>query len=324
MEPRWIVRAWLCIARSYALEGRSDAVADAIIEMQRLPLAGLVRHMALNAATAYYRHHVRKATHALPYYGDPNFHLAGSIRFDDPKWLMPLPKGFALGDEDQKWVIRFEPQGKFKERLSFADLDYATSDENGRIYAVVKGDVMVPGVGRRKLRYTVAPGKQKQVKVRTLAVDRAGRLWVHRDGGGLMLFEVTREGKVLHRESAFDGRSFKLHRVQIDPWQRLWLISTKARSVRAYFRDGTPAVTLETGRWRLEKPVAVGWDILGHIHVLDVKRKAIVIYSPAGKFLKSVDLHVILQNVEPRDMVVMPDGSIYILDRAAKTVFRLI
>lgn len=322
-DPDLVAEGWFCIARAFAREESWDSAIDALLRLQSLGNPRLSSH-AMDGATALYRHILRSSTNVTSYFNDPNFHFAGDIRLDEPRWLVTMPEGFAVVDKGLKWLVVYDKDGKFKEKKVYSRIDYAARSWQGDLVIVSDDMPVFPDLGRKVLRISDYSGKTQEIKVETLAVDNAGRLWVQSKGPGLMLFTVRPSGEVLSVETPFQKTAIEYQRVQIDPWQRLWLIGKKGGSVFSFFRDGKSALALQTGTWRPQKPVAVGLDILGFIYVLDQRSKEMIIFTPAGRLLKIIDLRLLFHDLSPLDMVVASDGSIYLLEKNSRTVYHLI
>jgi tetratricopeptide (TPR) repeat protein len=329
--------AAFCIAQAYAYEGRWDEALRWLTTLlptgAPAPLASKIRA----AATTLYRQAFRGSTGSGPYGVDPRFQASQQIRWDDPIRLLGWSRGWAVVDRGLKWVIFYDTAGRYVDRQAFSKLDDAFIAPDDRLY-VLAGDRVVLPQGRPVSLVGATEGRRsRSIEPTTIVVDRRQTLWAYADDpSGLWVFGTRLEdlknpasvGAALTSERrltlTLDGKPLRVFRMYLDGWQRFWVIDRDQTRVLAYARDGSLIQRLENPQRPFQQVLALGWDVCGLLYVLDGKAQTVFIFTPAGQLHRTLALRAFLPEGKLQDMWVADDGSLYLLDRKARRVIRLV
>lgn len=343
---RWVVEhhrggataeATLCMAQAYAYEGRWDEALRRLTTVRLADVPAPVARKVRAAATTLYRQALRGSTTAGLYAVDPNFQASQQIRWDEPVRLLGWSRGWAVVDRGLKWVIFYDATGRYVDRQTFSKLDDAFITPDDQLYGLAGDRVVLPRGSPVPLVGVTEGRRSRAIEPAALVVDRRRTLWAYADdASGLWAFPARPErpknpassGSAWTSERrltlALDGKPLRVSRIYLDDWQRFWVIDRDQARVLVYARDGTLVRRLENPQRPFQQVVALGWDVCGLIYVLDAKAQTVFIFTPAGQLHRTLSLRAFLPEGKLQDMLVADDGSLYLLDRKARRVIRLI
>lgn len=343
---RWVVEhhrggaaaeATLCMAQAYAYEGRWDEALRRLTAVRLADVPAPVARKVRAAATTLYRQALRSSTTVGLYAVDPNFQASQQIRWDDPVRLLGWSRGWAVVDRGLKWVIFYDAAGRYVDRQTFSKLDDAFITSDDQLYGLAGDRVVLPRGSPVPLVGTTEGRRSRAIEPAALIVDRRRTLWVYDDdASALWAFAMRSEDPKNPSPSrttltserrlvfALDGKSLRVSRIYLDDWQRFWVIDRDQARVLVYARDGTLVRRLENPQRPFQQVVALGWDVCGLIYVLDAKAQTVFIFTPAGQLHRTLSLRAFLPEGKLQDMLVVDDGSLYLLDRKARRVLRFI
>lgn len=338
---RWVVEhhrggttaeAVLCMAQADAYEGRWVEALRRLTTVRRAGVPAPVARRVRAAATTLYRQAAARL-----YAVDPNFQVSQQVRWDDPVRLLGWSRGWAVVDRGLKWVIFYDTAGRYVDRQTFSKLDDAFIAPDDRLYVLAGDRVVLPRGSPVSLVGTTEGRRGRPVEPVALVVDRRQTLWAYADdASGLWAFPVRPEGPKNPSPPGtaltsggrlvftLDGKPLRVSRMYLDDWQRFWVIDRDQTRVLVYARDGTLVGRLENPQRPFQRVVALGWDACGLVYVLDGKAQTVFVFTPAGRFHRAFDLRASLPEGRLQDMWVADDGSLYLLDRKARRVLRLI
>lgn len=320
--------AVLCLIRAFAHDLRWLTALRLLADLQPYVQHPSEDRTLRDVATVLHRFVFRSSRQIITYRIDADFHLSRQIRWKKPMRLLQWSGGWAIADRGLKWVILYDPRGRYVRHVAFSGMDVVTIDSRDRVF-VARDTTLMSSEGT-PVRIEIQTDRRKRtVEPAGLAVDAQGVLWMYeKRSRALMGFRwYTARGAAtrgfMHVATIPIEPRMRVRRLEIDAWQRLWLVHTHPPGVAVFARDGTRLGTLDTDTWHAESLDAVGLDTLGFVYVLDRKRRQVGIFRPSGELLRVLDLRALLPRLEPVDMLVMPDGSLYVLDARQRIVIHL-
>ncbi len=282
---------------------------------------------ALKMNAILYRLYLAQPADRKVYAPDPAF-SAYIADLDDPSGLSIDNNGrIYLSDKGKKSVYTFDASGKMVGNTA-AVSPYSVSVANdGRV--LVANDSTVLALGGDHLsfpRIDASSGQRKGFleEIRSAAVNGNGQYFlVSNKEKGLAVYDSNKTP--LLRPSI--GKLEEFSKVAINSRGQIHVMDKRGELIRIYGPDGKALFTIQrTGKeLNYGKLEDFAVDPANHIYALTDNPRGVLIFSPAGKFLKFLasDKKGALIFEDARVITVGPTGSIYVVDKDTKRIIKL-
>jgi hypothetical protein len=283
--------------------------------------------LALNMNAILYRLYIVPVTNKRAFVPDPAY-SAILAEMDDPAGMAMDAEGkLYLSDRGKKLFYTFDPNGKM--------INSGTILSPWSISVTPKNDVLI---GNDSTLYVttsesvsfsrVNPETQARMgyieQIRSAAVNNKGEYFVISGKlPGVSVFDAARNPL----PARAIGRAEDYEKVLVSSTNNIHLLNRKGDSLQVYDPDGKALFSLsKTGKeMTFGKFEDFAVDQANHIYILTNNPKGVLIYSPQGKFLRFLPS----EKTSPvffddsKLIAVGPSGSIYVLDKGVKRIFKL-
>lgn len=263
--------------------------------------------------------------------GGPVWRFAGAVRppqrLDEPRRVRIADGLLHVLDRDTDELQTFSPTGDFRGALgvdapwdlTFAGVSGAAGGVAGGgspLPVIAAGESLVVGGNVLRLRLPGGGGGEPLRRIRAVAAIPKG-FWVWDDREKAVL-RFARSGLFLGRVP--HPRLDEVRRIERHPAGHLVVLEER-QGVLAFDEVGERVFHRPAGRG-LGEPVDLGFDDLGNLYVLDREGPTLAVHD------RSFDPVVTLRGGEwsgnavrrPVSLAVAPDGGLFVLDEATRTV----
>jgi hypothetical protein len=191
--------------------------------------------------------------------------LSGTTGLKDPQSLVATGRGYCVVDREQ--LISVAPDGKVLETKPARKLEDATSAAGGRLYLLAE-DGLDLGTGTFVPLSLSVEGKPKALKkMRSLAVDARGDIFIIDQDYGLLRGTPTGAGAPVFSILA----PVKARLLRVDSRGNLYLLAADGKSILACSRDGKQITSIVPAPVAGKEPEIQHFalDALNHLYVLD-------------------------------------------------------
>jgi outer membrane protein assembly factor BamD (BamD/ComL family) len=312
----WAARALLDAGRCLTIVGQPY---QALQQLQRVRLRfpeSEQQSTALLWNTILFRLYVRAPANPAFYFGDRGF-AGASGKLKDVAAIGITGEQVVVATKSA--VLFFDPVGAIKKSTAVREPRGMFLDRAGQPVVTFKNGFQM---GASPMHVVSAPkpdGSPRELDgIPSGASTSMGELLlVDRDARAILRYDT--DGKFLGPFA-----SVNTERIAINGLDDVAALVRDDKSVIIYDRTGAVLVKIpaRTPAYELRNPVALTFDALGHLYVLDRGRASVHVFSPQAKFVTSF---TIADNApgafrEPGALAVDPAGRLYIYDEGNERV----
>jgi hypothetical protein len=283
--------------------------------------------LALNMNAILYRLYIVPVTNKRVFVPDPAY-SAILAEMDDPAGMAMDSEGkLYLSDRGKKLFYTFDPNGKMINSgtilspysISVTPKNAVLIGNDSTLYVTTSESVSFP---RLNPETQARMGYLEQI--RSAAVNNKGEYFVVSGKvPGVSVYDAARNP--LSKPAI--GRAEDFEKVLISSTNNIHLLNRKGDSLQVYDPDGKSLFSLsKTGKeMTFGKFEDFAVDQANHIYILTNNPKGVLIYSAQGKFLRFLPS----EKTSPvffddsKLITVGPSGSIYVLDKGVRRIFKL-
>jgi len=312
----WSARALLGAGQCLTVTGQS---LQALQQLQRVGSrfpGSAEADRALSWNTILFRLYVRAPSRPAYAFGDRSF-AGPSGKLKDVEAIA------ATGDRvlvaTRTALVSFDPAGTIKGSTSVHQLRSMFLDAAAQPVVTFKTAFQV-GAGPLKSVTVPKPdgsGRELDGIPAGVGTSRGEMLFVDRDAKAIVRFSA--EGKHLGTFAALNA-----DRLAINGLDEVAGLMRDDKTVTIFDRVGAvlAKIPAKAATYELRNPVALAYDALGHLYVLDRGRQGVHVFSPQAKWLVTfaIDPNAPGAFREPAALAVDPAGRLYIYDERTESV----